>query len=168
MRNHTDWYRSIVGTDTEKAAAEKARITTSTLNRQLAKGVLSESNVIAIARGYGKNPVDALIRVGYLTDAEVRGKDDELAARLTDQELIHELAMRINSEEAAWEETFSHSIGNELAARRKAKAHNPSPDSPPRVRTISDDEAAAAIREAHELRGAAHPASEELVEPDSP
>ncbi|AKN76144.1 hypothetical protein D881_01875 [Corynebacterium ulcerans NCTC 12077] len=139
MRNHTDWYRSIVGTDTEKAAAEKARITTSTLNRQLAKGVLSEGNVIAIARGYGKNPVDALIRVGYLTDAEVRGKDDELAARLTDQELIHELAMRINSEEAAWEETFSHSMGNELAARRKAKAHNPSPDSPPHVATPDYD-----------------------------
>lgn len=66
------------------------------------------------------------------------------------------------------EETAQREPINEIAARRKAKAHNPSPDSPPRVKTISDDEAAAAIREAHELRGAAHPASEELVEPDSP
>ena len=59
MTIHEDWYYNTVNGDTEKAASLRAGITTSTLNRQLAKGTLSEGNVIAIARAYGQNPVVA-------------------------------------------------------------------------------------------------------------
>lgn len=110
MSNHINWYKSLVGSDTEKAASDRAGITTSTLNRQLAKGTLSEGNVIAIARAYGANPVDALVRTGFITSEEALGKDRDLSSLLSDQELIHELAMRVNSDEGAWDDTFSSAM----------------------------------------------------------
>lgn len=120
MSNHISWYKSLVGSDTEKAASDRAGITTSTLNRQLAKGHLSEGNVIAIARAYGANPVDALARTGYITAEEAAGNGREIAELLSDQELIRALALRINPDEEIWSQAFG-TVVNETS-----KAASPS------------------------------------------
>lgn len=121
MTVHEDWYYNTVNGDTEKAASLRAGITTSTLNRQLAKGTLSEGNVIAIARAYGQNPVEALVRTGYLTKEEATNSSQSLIKMLNDQELIHELALRVNSDEAIWAETFGKAMSLDNDPQTDAK-----------------------------------------------
>ena len=66
MTDHSNWYRRITGDATERAAALRSGVTTSTLNRQLAKGELSAEVVIKLCRGYGVNPVEGLAATGHL------------------------------------------------------------------------------------------------------
>lgn len=107
MTTHKNWWNRISKGDTERAASQKSGVTTSTLNRQLSKGRLSAEVVIAIARGYRESPVEALAATGYLTPDEVTGIAADAAAQLlTDQQLIRELARRIDSNESAWAGTF--------------------------------------------------------------
>ena len=108
---HKSWWQRVSGGDTERATALKSGVTTSTLNRQLSKGSLSAEVVIAIARGYGESPVEALAATGYLTPEEVTGTSNSAAAQLlTDQQLIRELARRIDADETAWTGTFGEVI----------------------------------------------------------
>lgn len=95
MSDHITWYQLLTGGDTERAVATRAGITTSTLNRQLAKGHLAAENVILVARAYGQNTATALSATGYLTPEEAANSDGDIAQLLTDRQLINELARRI-------------------------------------------------------------------------
>ncbi|MEJ6013784.1 hypothetical protein WG936_08045 [Corynebacterium sp. H127] len=104
---HTEWFRILTSGASGLEASTKAGITTSTLNRQLSKGELSAEFVIALARGYGQNPAEALAATGYLTMEEVAGVSEEaLAELLTDRQVIRIAALRINSDPDAWFGTF--------------------------------------------------------------
>lgn len=95
MSDHITWYRLLTAGDTERTVSLRAGITTSTLNRQLAKGALAAENIILIARAYKQNPVTALSATGYLLPDEATGSSGDLAQLLTDRQLIRELARRI-------------------------------------------------------------------------
>ena len=121
MTDHSNWYRRITGDATERAAALRSGVTTSTLNRQLAKGELSAEVVIKLCRGYGVNPVEGLAATGHLTHEEATGMTADSAAELlSDPELIRTLAFRINADPQAWFGTFGELADeqDDLAARR--------------------------------------------------
>lgn len=121
MTDHSTWYRRITGDATERAAALRSGVTTSTLNRQLAKGELSAEVVIKLCRGYGVNPVEGLAATGHLTHEEATGMTaDSTAELLSDPDLIRTLAYRINADPQAWFGTFGELAdeNDELAARR--------------------------------------------------
>lgn len=107
MKDHNDWYAETTKGDSERTVALRSGITTSTLNRQLARGQLSEDAVIKISRAYGVWPPAGLAATGYLTAEEASGVDASAAADLlSDRELIRQLARRINADPAAWFGTF--------------------------------------------------------------
>lgn len=98
--DHNTWYERVTSGATERAAALKSGVTTSTLNRQRAKGELSPESVIALSRGYGVNPVQGLIATGYLlADETANLSEDELADTLSDRALIRSLARRLGEDE---------------------------------------------------------------------
>ena len=121
MTDHSNWYRRITGDATERAAALRSGVTTSTLNRQLSKGELSAEVVIKLCRGYGVNPVEGLAATGHLTHEEATGMTVDSAAELiSDPDLIRTLAYRINADPQAWFGTFGELAdeSDELAAKR--------------------------------------------------
>lgn len=124
---HSKWFERLTGNDSALNASKTARprLNNATLSRQLNKDQLSSEVVIALARGYGQPPVEALAQTGYLSPAEASGLPrDALAKLLTDQDLIHELAVRVDDNEDAWTGTFSSVVEDaqedEVAARRAA------------------------------------------------
>ncbi|WP_155872938.1 hypothetical protein [Corynebacterium rouxii] len=112
--------------------------------------------IIRISEAYGESPVIALVDLGFMSSRWIKEPGVRTAlSRATDEELTDELLRRLR--------LIEDTPVDDLAELRR---NTPTP--PPSVRAISDDEAAAAIREAHQLRGAAHPATTELTEPETP
>lgn len=112
---HSKWFERITAGDSALNASKTARprLNNATLSRQLNKSQISAENVIAIARGYGQSPVEALAQTGYLAADEASGLPREsLADLLTDQELIRALALRVDDNEDAWEGTFTEVVDN--------------------------------------------------------
>lgn len=64
-----------ITTDSMRQVAELSGISHSTISRAVADEVPPPHVVIAIARAYGHNPVQALHSAGILTDAEIRPYD---------------------------------------------------------------------------------------------
>lgn len=82
------WYVATVGDDSENQVALRSGVVQRTLNRQLAAGRLSPESVVAVARAYGKDVLDALVTVGLITARDIRdhGVREALAAA-TDREI---------------------------------------------------------------------------------
>lgn len=160
MSDYRDWFKSATG---QRVTAEEIGtmlgMSRVSATRRLTTDGLSADEIITVSRKLRVNPVMALVDLGHLKHAEAMDfldTDGALVATAEDGELALELARRLNPATMAPEL-------DELAARRR---NTPVP--PPSVRAISDDELAAAIEEANQLRGAAHPRTEELTEPESP
>lgn len=111
MQTHMKWLRRLAGDDSGRAIAHKSRVSVATVNRQISKEEFSPETVIAIARGYGQSPVEALAQTGYLTAEEAVGVPQEaMAELLTDQQLIRALAQRVDDNEEAWSGTFTEVV----------------------------------------------------------
>lgn len=98
--SHLKWAKRLTGNASGRTIASQSGIPVATLNRQINKGIFTAEVVIAIARGYGESPVEALVATGYITSEEVTGVDEVSAPQLfTSQQLVQELARRINLED---------------------------------------------------------------------
>lgn len=159
------WFSSITGKRvTAVEMSEILGISRNATNARLAKGMDSE-DLIAISRGLGISPIHALVELGKITYEEVfkfLDSDGTLLASATPEQLIYQLA----------EESLPASDRIALGAAAKAltdrrddlAARRPTPD----VQPLTDDEEAAIIEEANQLRGAAHPRTPRLDEPEDP
>ncbi|WP_458681911.1 hypothetical protein [Prescottella equi] len=125
MANHVDWFRNLTGRASGRAAALASGIPVSTLNRQLAQGVLSAEFVIALARGYGAEPVAELVATGYLDPKEASPVDvTHVAQWMDDRGLIRELLRRLEgSDDQVWFGTL-----DEVAAQIAEAKDDPAND----------------------------------------
>lgn len=129
MSKHTQWFSQLVGDDTQRTAATRSGITSSTLSRQVARGEFSAEVVIALAHGYGQSPIYALAATGYLTDVEALGGDEESMIQVfSDQALIRELARRIDADPAAWFGTFGEIATPDASVTDLADRRSTPPD----------------------------------------
>lgn len=131
---HIKWFERTTDNASALAASKNAvpPLNNATLSRQINKGTFSPEVVIAIARGYNQSPVEALAQTGYLRTEEAVGQRPEAIAQLlSDQDLIRELARRVDDNAAAWTDTFDGTIQkaqepdegeDDLAARRAFNA----------------------------------------------
>lgn len=107
MSNHRDWFDSITDGASKAEAARRTEIANSTLSHQYRHAAFSATSVIAIAKAYGKNPIRALLQTGYLTQDNIDAMFSPTPIdAFTDQQLVRELAFRINSTPTHWEGTF--------------------------------------------------------------
>lgn len=161
---HAEWLHTVTGDSAVNAVATRSGIVPRTFARQVEKGSITAENVIAIAIAYNTHPVRALVDTGYLDEKYALEVDPATALKeVSEEDLADEVLRRMLKGLKTEALTTSINGITDLTERRR---NTPAP--PPSVRAISDDEAAAAIREAHQLRGAAHPATTELTEPETP
>lgn len=66
------WYGSLVGGSSVNAVAEKAGLVQSTLARQVKAESLSPETVVAIARAYGDDVLDALVLTGLISETDIQ------------------------------------------------------------------------------------------------
>lgn len=107
MSTQEEWVSAVSGGASRRQVAADIGMPQSTYNRQANAGRFDAETVIAIARTYGIEPVSALAKLGFLTTDEAVKMDLHDAVRLlTDQQLVRELARRVDDNEAAWQGTF--------------------------------------------------------------
>ena len=107
----TDWadyLQAITGTDTGRQIAQKTGNSESTISRWKSGAYLPEPRqAVIVARAYARNPIEALIGTGYLTENEAalpatRPRALELRD-FTDLELAQEMVRRVESGEPGHE-----------------------------------------------------------------
>lgn len=91
------WIESLPGSPLVTQAAERAGIDRSTISRQLKRGVVSAENVIALARAYGHNEVDALVETGYVdAEAASRAGVPQALGYATNAQIYGEIMRRVD------------------------------------------------------------------------
>ena len=93
-----DWYRGVVKDASVNSVATRAGLVQSTLARQLKAETLTAESVVAVARAYGVDVLDALVKIGLVTEQDIRTHGASVAlADLTDIELAAEVVRRAQS-----------------------------------------------------------------------
>lgn len=95
------WLNHVIGTDSNRAAAEKAGIEQSSLHHRRKRDNITAEDVIAIARAYNKPVVASLAETGFITTAE--SFESNIRAKLsdaTDENLSKEILRRLQNGQA--------------------------------------------------------------------
>lgn len=97
----TDWLDQVIGTDSNRAAAEKAGIEQSSLLNRRKRGGVTAEDVIAIARAYNRPVVEALVATGFLTSNEAFDSNmRSTLAEASDANLANEILRRLQNGQA--------------------------------------------------------------------
>lgn len=110
QETHTEWFKRVTRNDSNRRAADLAKISPVTLGRHLKANELSADLIIKIAQAYNESPVVALVDLGFVsarwlqevgtTTALTRASDEELTdellrrLRLLDDQPVDDLASR--------------------------------------------------------------------------
>lgn len=98
----TDWLDQVIGTDSNRAAAEKAGIEQSSLLNRRKRGGVTAEDVIAIARAYNRPVVEALVATGFLTSSEAFDSNmRSTLAEASDANLANEILRRLQNGQAS-------------------------------------------------------------------
>lgn len=160
-----------MGNETATEAAKKSKISSSNFTRWK-KGARADPDfVVKIARAYNANVLEALVAAEFITEAEAKLREIKVGgialSDASNRQLLDEV-MKRSDPEANY--LFGDPLGESIDYQQKDaevfELHTPIP--PPSVKPLSDDELAAAIEEANQLRGAAQNRTEELTEPEAP
>lgn len=124
MIDYRDWYKSATG---QRVTAEEIGriigVSRPTVTRRLTQDGLTSDEIIKVSRGLRVNPIDALVDLRRITEAEAMSHLDvngKLLDTADEGELAIELARRLNPA------TRANEI-DELASRRSS---TPVPDAP--------------------------------------
>lgn len=113
--NIAKWYERVAGSHSVNAVAGIAGINQSTLNRQLRSGRLEPELVVAIARAFNEDILDALIIQGFLTREDVEKHDSRTTLeQATDKEIVAEIERRLR--EAREHPEFDKPLGETSAS----------------------------------------------------
>ncbi|WP_126316870.1 hypothetical protein [Corynebacterium kutscheri] len=154
---HSEWFEE-VSNESVRKAAQTVGITHRTLAYQIEKNRITAENVIAIAIAYNHHPVGALVDTGYLEEKWAQQIDPMRALReVSEDDLADEVLRRMNSGGALdmpidelislRQEEFDAYIKQQNNVTDLVKRRHNTPETPPHVRVISDDELAAAIKD---------------------
>ena len=137
MIDYRDWYKSATGQRvTAETIGKLIGASRPTATRRLTQDGLTADEIIKVSRGLRVNPIDALVDLGHITEAEAMSHLDnngKLLDTAEDGELAIELARRLNPA------TRANEI-DELAARRSnsTTSVSDSSDSMP-LSAVADD-----------------------------
>ncbi|MFT3661962.1 MAG: hypothetical protein QM809_11330 [Gordonia sp. (in: high G+C Gram-positive bacteria)] len=99
--NFQEWLDALTGGDSLRTVATNTGVSHSTISRQLAKSKLDPELVIALARAYRHNEVDALVETGYVDSASVELAGIPVAlGYATNAQILDEIRKRTDPEAA--------------------------------------------------------------------
>lgn len=93
------WFETITGGSSQRAAARKIGLQQSKLSRQLSGGHLAPEIIRDLARAFKRPVVDELIATGFLapSDTEIIGVEQALALA-TNSQILREISQRVDPE----------------------------------------------------------------------
>lgn len=93
-----EWLKQITHSDSINKISKRSDIPYATLYKRFKMDDLATDEIIAIARGYGINPVDALVKTHVLSEEEASGIRGANALKLCSiQEIANEIVRRDES-----------------------------------------------------------------------
>lgn len=171
----TRWWKylqRLMGNQSQLDAAKFIGISKSNITRWKDGARAAPDFVVKVARAYDANVLEALVAAEFITEAEAKLREIKVGgialSDASNRQLLDEI-MRRSDPEA--NRLFGDPTGESIDYKQRddlAKRRRSTPATPPSVKPLSDDELAAAIEEANQLRGAAQNRTEELTEPESP
>ena len=93
----SQWLKQVTSGDSINRVSQKTGIPYATIHRRFDVGGLETDEVIAVARGYGINPVEALVKCGIITEQEAAGITGANALKLCSIEEIAAEIVRRNT-----------------------------------------------------------------------
>nr|DAK00013.1 MAG TPA: helix-turn-helix domain protein [Caudoviricetes sp.] len=91
----SEWLHSVTAGDSINKISQLTRIPYATIYRRFDKGGIETDEIIAVARGYNINPVEALVKCGIITEEEAAGVTGAEALRLCSiQDIAAEIVRR--------------------------------------------------------------------------
>ncbi|MCO6559238.1 MAG: hypothetical protein J6575_07535 [Bifidobacterium sp.] len=120
--NHIEWLREITHDDSINRISQQAGIPYATLYKRFKSNELATDEIIAIARSYGINPVDALVKTGIVSNEEASGVRGDNALRLCSIESIATEIVRRDAEKSQLKGNDKHAsgVGAETATTKAA------------------------------------------------
>ncbi|MDF7666038.1 hypothetical protein [Bifidobacterium sp. ESL0745] len=106
--NHIEWLREITHDDSINRISQQAGIPYATLYKRFKSSELATDEIIAIARSYGINPVDALVKTNIISNEEASGVRGDNALRLCAIESIANEIVRRDNEKTQLTGTNKH------------------------------------------------------------
>lgn len=106
MNTHQTWFAAITNGATRADVAAETGIANSTIAHQFRTGQLSATTVIAIAKAYDANVLQALVDTGFIDHEDTPLPASTDLRAVDDRALVAELARRINSRPSHWDGTF--------------------------------------------------------------
>lgn len=102
MSNFTDWVSEIAGENmSNREIAKKVGMTVATFHRKWTEDAFISDDAIAIARAFGRSPIEGLVRLGSLTEEEAKKAERGYSlSEYTTLELSQELLRRIQASAA--------------------------------------------------------------------
>lgn len=99
MSNLTDWISEIAGENmSNREIAKKVGMTAATFHRKWTEDAFVSDDAIVIARAFGRSPIEALVALGSLTEAEAKKAERGYSlSEYTTLELSQELLRRIQT-----------------------------------------------------------------------
>lgn len=95
MEAYTPTWLDAITTDSARTIAKATGLSHTTISRAADNPTPAPAVVVAVARTYGYNPVEALARAGLLTTAEARPTTSEASLRaISSRALLQELLRR--------------------------------------------------------------------------
>ncbi len=95
-----EWYAATVGDASVNAVATRADIVQTTLARQIKAQSLSPEVIVAVARAYGRDVLDALVLAGLISREDIRAHGVHRAlSDAFDAEIAAEVVRRLASGE---------------------------------------------------------------------
>ncbi|WEV65867.1 MULTISPECIES: hypothetical protein [unclassified Bifidobacterium] len=120
--NHIEWLREITHDDSINRISQQAGIPYATLYKRFKSSELATDEIISIARSYGINPVDALVKTGVISSEEATGVRGDNALRLCDIESIAKEIVRRDNEKSQLksDDKYSNSVAAQDATTKAA------------------------------------------------
>lgn len=168
--NIKEWLNTLPGAPSVSQAADHAEVSKATFLRHEKKGETTAEYAIKIARAYKVNEVQALLDLGFIEEAAVLeiAVDNALGFAKNSQ-LWSEISKRADPEARrlfrAEGKPGVVDLDDEVLDSNGAQLFDLHSHNVPRM---SDDDLDAAIAEANAHPKAAHPATDELTEPEFP
>jgi hypothetical protein len=99
MSAFTSWVSEIAGENmSNREIAKKAGMTAATFHRKWTEDAFVSDDAIVIARAFGRSPIEALVALGSLTEAEAKKAERGYSlSEYTTLELSQELLRRIQT-----------------------------------------------------------------------
>lgn len=128
--DHMEWLSATAKDDSSRAIGKRSGVSFRTIADQIDRGRISAENVIAIAIGYGRHPVTALIDCDYLPAQYATEADPVAALRKVSEDALADEVLRrlkLSGDHTALTTPIDELVGDQAKSVNDGEVPPPTP-----------------------------------------